>query len=63
MASVVTISGARFYLPKKAVRRNCKPKQIGIALSAGKETIMKTIGNTKIVGIDHGYGNMKTANF
>lgn len=23
---------------------------------------MKTIGNTKIIGIDHGYGNMKTAN-
>lgn len=24
---------------------------------------MKTIHNTKIIGIDHGYGNMKTANF
>ena len=24
---------------------------------------MKTLGNTKIIGIDHGYGNMKTANF
>ena len=24
---------------------------------------MKTINNTKIIGIDHGYGNMKTANF
>ena len=23
---------------------------------------MKTIHNTKIIGIDHGYGNMKTAN-
>ena len=23
---------------------------------------MKTIKNTKIIGIDHGYGNMKTAN-
>ncbi len=23
---------------------------------------MKTINNTKIIGIDHGYGNMKTAN-
>lgn len=32
------------------------------AQSAGKETIMKTINNTKIIGIDHGYGNMKTAN-
>ena len=25
--------------------------------------MMKTIHNTKIIGIDHGYGNMKTANF
>ena len=25
-------------------------------------TIMKSIGNTKIIGVDHGYGNMKTAN-
>ena len=24
---------------------------------------MKTIHNTKIIGIDHGYGNMKTANY
>ena len=24
---------------------------------------MKTINNAKIIGIDHGYGNMKTANF
>lgn len=24
---------------------------------------MKTIHNTKIIGIDHGYVNMKTANF
>lgn len=24
---------------------------------------MKTMNNTKIIGIDHGYGNMKTANF
>ena len=24
--------------------------------------MMKTIHNTKIIGIDHGYGNMKTAN-
>jgi plasmid segregation protein ParM len=24
---------------------------------------MKTINNTKIIGIDHGYGNMKTANY
>ena len=24
---------------------------------------MKTIHNTKTIGIDHGYGNMKTANF
>jgi plasmid segregation protein ParM len=24
---------------------------------------MKTISNTKIIGIDHGYGNIKTANF
>ena len=23
---------------------------------------MKTIKNTRIIGIDHGYGNMKTAN-
>lgn len=23
---------------------------------------MKTMNNTKIIGIDHGYGNMKTAN-
>ena len=23
---------------------------------------MKTFGTTKIVGVDHGYGNMKTAN-
>ena len=23
---------------------------------------MKSIGNTKIIGVDHGYGNMKTAN-
>ena len=23
---------------------------------------MKTLNNTKIIGIDHGYGNMKTAN-
>ena len=23
---------------------------------------MKTIGTTKIIGVDHGYGNMKTAN-
>ena len=23
---------------------------------------MKTTHNTKIIGIDHGYGNMKTAN-
>ena len=23
---------------------------------------MKTMKNTKIIGIDHGYGNMKTAN-
>ena len=28
-----------------------------------KGLIMKTINNTKIIGIDHGYGNMKTANF
>ena len=27
-----------------------------------KGLIMKTIHNTKIIGIDHGYGNMKTAN-
>lgn len=27
-----------------------------------KGIIMKTINNTKIIGIDHGYGNMKTAN-
>ena len=27
-----------------------------------KGLIMKTINNTKIIGIDHGYGNMKTAN-
>ena len=25
--------------------------------------MMKTIHNTKTIGIDHGYGNMKTANF
>ena len=24
---------------------------------------MKNFNNTKIIGIDHGYGNMKTANF
>ena len=24
--------------------------------------MMKTMNNTKIIGIDHGYGNMKTAN-
>ena len=24
--------------------------------------MMKTIHDTKIIGIDHGYGNMKTAN-
>lgn len=24
---------------------------------------MKTIGNVKIIGVDAGYGNMKTANF
>ena len=24
---------------------------------------MKTMNNTKIIGIDHGFGNMKTANF
>ena len=23
---------------------------------------MKTFGTTKIIGVDHGYGNMKTAN-
>ena len=28
-----------------------------------KGLIMKTIHNTKIIGIDHGYGNMKTVNF
>ncbi len=28
-----------------------------------EDTEMKTIHNTKIIGIDHGYGNMKTANF
>ena len=27
-----------------------------------KGLMMKTIHNTKIIGIDHGYGNMKTAN-
>ena len=24
---------------------------------------MKTIGNIRIIGVDAGYGNMKTANF
>ena len=28
-----------------------------------KGLMMKTIHNTKIIGIDHGYGNMKTTNF
>lgn len=27
-----------------------------------KGITMKTIKNTRIIGIDHGYGNMKTAN-
>ena len=43
---------------------NC-PKELSENLKAApqqKGTTMKTMNNTKIIGIDHGYGNMKTAN-
>lgn len=43
---------------------NC-PKELSKNLKAApqqKGTTMKTMNNTKIIGIDHGYGNMKTAN-
>ena len=41
--------------PKKSY-----PKYFEMRYAQG--LMMKTIHNTKIIGIDHGYGNMKTAN-
>lgn len=55
-ASTATISAGRCcrpivsYTHKSEIRINEEDKEI------------KTIHNTKIIGIDHGYGNMKTAN-
>ena len=56
-AFTATISAGRYcrpivsYTHKSEIRINEEDEE------------MKTIHNTKIIGIDHGYGNMKTANF
>ena len=51
---------------KTGLRDNCPPQKLSKNIlncaMRRKGITMKTIKNTKIIGIDHGYGNMKTAN-